>query len=307
MRPPNCSRSSAHSVPSSISRSHAPAAAGGDVHALLDEPFAGQVEPLPHLAQHRVDRHRRVREGVLGMPVGEVVREVGIVRHLHPRQILVDDEQRRLALQPVHRPGQHQEVAGDVAVGDEPLLARQAVDVAVPHRLGADAARVGAGMLLGDRVGVAMVTAHVGQQVPLDLLRRAVDEHVGGAPDEHPEAVREPAQLLVHHDLLGQVEAGAAVLGGDVGGVQTRGQHRTLDVCVGLRRQPSAVPLGLQLQRLQHVVDQRPGAGPQLLQLGAEREIHSGHPFEAGRSAADAPPKISAAVTSSGATPASSG
>ena len=236
------------------------AAAGRDVHPLLDEPLRGQLEPLPHLAQHAVQRQRRVGERELGVAIGEVVGEVGVVGHLDAGQILVDDEQRRLALQPVHRPRQHQEVAGDVTVGDEPLLARQPVAVTVAHRLGADRARVGAGLLLGDRVGVPMLAADVGKQVALDLVGAAVDEHVGGAPDQHPETIGQPSQLLVHDDLLGQVEAAAAVLGGDVGGVQAGVQHRPLDAGVSLRRQPPVALLGLELERLEHVVDERADA-----------------------------------------------
>ncbi len=232
------------------------------------------VEPLPDVAQHAVQRQRRIGERVLGMAIGEVVGEVRIVGHLDAWQVLVDDEQRRLALQAVDRPGQHQEVAGDVAVGDEPLLAREPVHVAVAHRLGADRPRVGAGVLLRDRVGVPMLAANVGQQVALDLVGSAVDEHVGRAPHQHPQTVGQPAQLLVHDDLLGQVEAAAAVLGGDVGRVQAGVEHRLLDPGVRLRRQPSVALLGLELERLEHVVDERSDACTKLQQLGREREIH---------------------------------
>ena len=217
---------------------------------------------------------RRLRERELGVPVGEVVGEVRVGGHLDPRRVLVDQEERGQALAPVDRPSEDDEVRRDVAVGHEPLRPGELVVVAVPDRLGLDRARVGAGVAFGDRVGVAVLAADVGEQVALDLLRRAVDQHVGGRPDQHPQAVREPAELLVRHDLLGQVEAAAPELRGDVVGAQARLEHRGVDAGVGLGREPPVVSFRLVLDRLQHVVDERANAGAKLGELGREREVH---------------------------------
>ena len=102
-------------------------------------------KPAAELAQDVLARHRRLRERELGVAVGEVVGEVRVGGHLDARQVLVDQEQRGPAVVPVDGPRQHDEVARDVAVGDEPLGAGELVVAAVPDRLGRDRARVGAG------------------------------------------------------------------------------------------------------------------------------------------------------------------
>src|SRR5204862_2290969 len=91
-------------------------AARGDVDALLDEPLAGQLEAAAELAEDVLAWHRRLRERELGMAVREVVREVRVIGHLDAGRVLVDEEEGRAAVVAVDGPGEHDEVARDVAV-----------------------------------------------------------------------------------------------------------------------------------------------------------------------------------------------
>ena len=132
-------------------------------------------------AQHRVRRQLDV-ELDRRMAVRVVVRERRILEELDAGHVAVDQEQRGQPRVAVHHVDHHDVVVRDVARRDEPLLGAQA-PAAGPGALGraGHAAGVRAGLALGDRVGVAALAAQRRPQVALDLLRRAVRQHVVGA------------------------------------------------------------------------------------------------------------------------------
>ena len=129
-----------------------------------------------------------------------------------PGRVAVDEEQGRQALAALDRVRHHDVHGGDVAVGDEPLLAvdHPASVAALGRRL--DPRRVRAGVGLGDRVGVVELPAQRRLQVALDLLRRPAREHVVGARNVPRERVRRAAELLLDEEPLELRPALAAVL-----------------------------------------------------------------------------------------------
>ena len=87
-------------------------AARGDHQALLDEPLARQLVPLPETAEHLLVRHLAALEHVLGMLVDERVHVAGPPRLAQPRRLLVDEERGRAVPLGV---GDDDQVVGDVA------------------------------------------------------------------------------------------------------------------------------------------------------------------------------------------------
>ena len=163
------------------------------------------------------------------MAVRVVVREPRVVDELDAGGAGLDQEQRRQPLGAVDDVGHHDQHAGDVARGHEPLLA---VDPpAAVRRDGGrgDAARVRAGLGLGDRVGVAALAAQRRDQVALDLLGRALEQDVVGARHVPVETVRDAAELLVDQEPLEHRPPLAAVLGGEPAAVQPRRDRLALD------------------------------------------------------------------------------
>ncbi len=202
--------------------------AGADHQPLLGEPVAGQFEPRADLAQHGLRPDVHVLEGELGMLVDERVRVAGNVGDLHARGVDIDEEHRRGVLG-LHV-CQHDQIVGDVAHGDEPLLPVDHVAaVAVGRRGGQSRREVRSGTGFRDRDRVATVAARTRDQVALTLLGRRVRERVGRAPHGVPQRVGELAELVLDHHLLEDGQARAAELGRRVDRLQARVEHRRLD------------------------------------------------------------------------------
>ena len=120
IRAPPCSRAIAQAVVSSSSRSIAPHAARGDPEPLLGEPRALQLVAAADAADHRVLAHLDAVEAQRRVPVRIGVRERRVVDDRDPRQ----RRRRRGTASARRRAQRHHDVdGGDVAVGDEPLLA----------------------------------------------------------------------------------------------------------------------------------------------------------------------------------------
>ena len=111
----------------------------------------------------------------------------------------VDEEQRLLAL----GDRQHDVDAGRALARDEPLLAVQHPLVAVAHGGGAETGQVGAGVRLGQRPRLAVLAAHDGQHVALDLVgcRDVVELARAAVDDGEAEPVRRLARLLLERHL----------------------------------------------------------------------------------------------------------
>ena len=194
------------------------------------------------------------------MAVRERVRERRVVDDLDPGPVAVDEEERRQPLVAVDDVHHHDVEVGHVARRDEPLLGPDAP--AGGRALGrpGDPARVGAGPALGDGVGVGPLAAQRRLQVALDLLGRPPREHVVAAAHVPPDAVGVAAQLLLHEHLL----EGRPPLAADVDGVVSADQPELAgpgrDRRRLLGRERPAVPLRLELERDQRLVDEARGA-----------------------------------------------
>ena len=168
------------------------------MHALLDEP----------LVRQRVARADLAEPGCVGnlaaeaddrMGEGERVREGGIVDHLDARDVAIDEKQRGAELGSIggERAQVDDEEVGLVAARREPLVGVDQPAIAAALRRARDTARVRAGVLLGDAVALDALAAQRGPQVSIDLLGRAVCEHVRAGRDIPPDAVRVAAVGLV--------------------------------------------------------------------------------------------------------------
>ena len=164
--------------------------ASADHQPLLDEPVTDQVVALADLAEDLLGPDLDVLVDELRVLVDEGVRVPRGALDRQPGRVRVDDEERRLVVDP----GQREDEVGHVTDGDEPLLAVDDVRVADPLGRGRHRQRVGAGELLGHRDGVALLTADARQQVALPLLRRAGLERVGRTPHGVPQRVGQPSQ-----------------------------------------------------------------------------------------------------------------
>src|SRR4029078_11538005 len=92
---------------------------------------------------------------------------------------------------------------------------------AAPRRP-AHASRIRAGFGFRDRVALAALAAQRGAELAVDLIGRAVREHVGDARDVPPDAVGVAPEGLVHDHLLEQAHALPAVLARVVASEQPR-------------------------------------------------------------------------------------
>ena len=151
--------------------------------------------------EHGVGRHLDVEQD-RRVAVRVVVRERRVLEERDAGDVAVDQEQRRQAVVAVDDVDHDDVVVGHVAGGDEPLLGLDPEAAVRAHGRAGDAAGVGAGVALGDRVRVGALAAQARLQVALDLLRRAEAEHVVGARPAPPDGVRVAAELLVHDHLL---------------------------------------------------------------------------------------------------------
>ena len=242
----------------------------GDHEALLDEPVARKLVALADLAEHRVLADDDVLEAELGVLVHERVHVARRAEHGDAGSVLVDEEEGGRALGQDH--GQHDQVVGDVADGDEPLLAVQAVPAVDALGRGLYGARIGAGVGLGHRHAVAPLAPNPRQQVALALGVVAGPQRVGRPPDHVPERVRQLAELLLHDDLVEHAQALSAPLGRHVDRVQAMVAHSLGHLALDLVRQAAR-----RLARLlvdHDLLGQGPRAGLELELLGGVREIH---------------------------------
>ena len=164
----------------------------------------------------------------------------------------------------------HQEEVGDVAGRHVPLLAVEHPAIAVAARGRADHGRVGARVLLGDRVGIAPLTSGRRPEVPLLLRLRAARERDRRPPRDVPERTRGAAPLLLDQHLLERVEPLTAVLRGVVDRVEAGIEHGLLRGG-GLVRREAVVLLARVLERDQHVVGERPGSALERGVVGSRR------------------------------------
>ena len=134
---------------------HRAAAARGDPEPLLGEPRALQLVAAADAADHRVVAEPTPLEADRRVPVRIGVGERRVVDHARSRAA----RPRRGTASARRRQRHHDVDRGDVAVGDEPLLAVEPPAAVDPRRGGRDARRVGARVLLGDRVRVVQLAA----------------------------------------------------------------------------------------------------------------------------------------------------
>ena len=130
--------------------------------------------------------------------------------------------------------------------------------------------RIGAGLGLGDRVGVVQLAAQRRLEVALDLLGRAAPEHVVRARHVPRERVGGAPELLLDEEPLDLRPALPAVLDGVEPARQPRLDRLALDALLQLVRDLPAGALGELLVRDQHLVDEAPRALAQLELLGRE-------------------------------------
>ena len=172
-----------------------------------------------------------------------------------------------------------------VGVGDEPLVPVEHPLLAVLVALGLDQRRIGPGHLgLGHREArPRRARAQRAEVLLLLLVRAPVEERVhvalvGRLAVEHPRAVVRLRRLGLHHRQLDVAEPHAAPLRRHVREPQPGllrllahpEQRAVVRLAVGLLEVLGLDPL---LRRLDHVVDERPHPGPQLLQLRREAEV----------------------------------
>ena len=145
---------------------------GGDPETLLGEPGALQLDAVADAADHRVSGDLDVGEPDRRVAVRVVVRELRVVDELDTGGVGLDQEQRRQPVGAVDDVGHHDQHAGDVAGGHEPLLAVDPPAAVGRDRGRRDPAGVRAGLGLGHRVGVAALAAQRRRDIALDLLGR---------------------------------------------------------------------------------------------------------------------------------------
>ena len=180
-------------------------------------------------ADDRVRRHLDRVEADRRVAVRVAVGEARFVDDLDALGVGLDQEQGRQPLVALEQVRHHDQDRGDVAGGDEPLLAVQ--HVAAGARLGGrgDPRRVRAGVALGHRVGVAELAAQGGAEVALGLLGAGVGPDVVGVRDVPVDRVGAAAELLGDQRPLLQRPALAAVLGGVEPAGQARRERLALD------------------------------------------------------------------------------
>ena len=206
------------------------------------------------------------------MAVRVVVGEPRVVDELDAGSVGLDQEQCRKPIRAVDDVRHHDQHASDVARGHEPLLAVDPPAVARRLRGRGDPAGVRPRLGLGYRVGVAALAAQRRHEVALDLLRGPLEQHVVGARHVPVQAVGDAAELLVDQEPLEHRPSLAAVLGREPAAVQPRGDRLALDALDGLLGQLPAQLLGLELERHQHRLDERPRSLLELELVGCQLE-----------------------------------
>jgi hypothetical protein len=247
----------------------------GDPQPLLGEPGPLQLFAAADGADHRVGRDLDRVQPDRRVAVGIAVGEAWVVDDLHAAGLDVDQEEGGEALVAFDHVGHHDQDRGDVAGGDEPLLAVQHVPVVARLGGGEDPGRIGTGVALGDRVGVAQLAAQRRAQVALGLFGAGVGPDVVGVGDVPVDRVGAAPELLGDQRPLHPRPVLPAVLAGVQAAAEVRRQRLALDQLDLVRGQAPVRRLGLLLERDQHLVGEATRA---LLQI--ERcliEGQSGH------------------------------
>ena len=201
---------------------------------------------------------------IVGWPSGYMWVKSGSSIVSMPGALGVDDEQGRQLLAVVDHVRHHDVDGGDVARGHEPLLAVQepavAGAVAVRGRGGGDPARIGAGVALGHRVGVADLAPQQRLEPALGVLGPGVLPDVVAVRDVPVDRVgRAPVLLLDERPL----QAGPALTA--VGGVvkaagQPASDRLALDLGDDVVGEPAVASLGLVLERDHYLLGEGAGA-----------------------------------------------
>ena len=267
---------------------------GRDLEPGLDEPILGQLQPLADPPQHLLRRQPEILQAQLGMVEGEVMHEFGRAQMDQPPtglqgRRLVHQEQGRLIGIAVDMGMDDDEIRGVVG-GDEPFLAVEAPAPVLQPGRGLDPAGIGAGIGLGDGEAAAPLPLAGGQQIFLLLGGGAEFQAHRRTPDAGPEAVGDPAELLLDHDLLQHGEAEPAMLLGMVDAGEAPVAHRLAHGGAPLQGQ-LAMLAGDLLQRDQHLVAEFAAPLGQLLFARRQLQIHGstflpGKPAEGRRAAA---------------------
>ena len=240
--------------------------------ALLHKPLLGQVVALTNLAQHAIGADLDVVVAEDRMLVDEMVHVARATVLLDALLVAIDQERDGAFARDV---GHDDLIIGDVADRHVPLLAVEDEAVALADSLGGEDGRIRAGVLLRDRVTRAALAGDLGNQEALALLRRAVLEHVGRAPDDVPKGIRRAAELLLRQHLLEQREALATPLLAHVDGVELGVDDRLVGV-LQLGRRQTVLFVARDLERQQHVVAELARTLLNIELTGIEREVHRG-------------------------------
>jgi hypothetical protein len=229
-----------------------------DHQPLVTEPRVGEAHAGALLADQLRGGHPHVVERHHGVRVRIRVGVARLAHQAHARRVLVDDEQRVLALViAADELGLEEDVVGAVVGRDVHLLAVEHVVAAVTARRRLDRVDVGARTRLGDRVALVALAADRRLQPGLDLLGRHHLRRPGGRGVQAPaQRIRDAADLLGDEHLLQRREPAAAKLLRQV----HRGQAelaglRLVGVLLLLGDLPTVL-LGVQLPRDQVLVDE---------------------------------------------------
>src|SRR4029079_18375524 len=226
-----------------------------------------------HLAEHAVAADPHAVECEDRMLEDERVRVLRRTHQPNAGRVLVHEEDRRLGRVAVNVRMDEEEV-GDVSARDVPFLPIEDPRVAVAPRGRRDHRDVGAGALLGDRVGIASLPATRRPQEPLLLFLGAGRQRDRRTPRDVPQGARRTAPLLFDEHHLERVEALTTVGDRVVDRVEVVLEHRSLGRRGALGRQ-AVVLLALELQRYQHPVGEQTRLRLQLDVLIGETQLHA--------------------------------
>ena len=192
---------------------------------------------------------------------------------LHAGGVEVDDEHRVPARpRPLGQLRLEEAVVGEVGGRDVPLLAVEHVLVALPAGRRLDRVHVRARALLRDRVALEPLAPDGREEPGLHLvLGGHSGEPAGRRGDDPTESVRDPADLLLHEDLLKGGEPRAPQLPRDVDGGEAQLAAPALVTVRDVGRELSPAQLGIDLEGDQ-LVGQAPGSRLGLAVGLAQRE-----------------------------------
>ena len=206
------------------------------------------------------------------MAVRVGVRERWVVNYFNPVGIGIDQEECALRFAVNDCVGHHDEDGRHVSVGDEPLLAADRPAVAILDGRRCYPRRVRAGVLFGNGVSVVRLSAQPRQQVLLDLLRRAMGEHVVGGRHVPGDGVSDSPELLFDEEPFDVRPAVAAVLCSVQAAAELALQRLLSDLLQCSGGKMAAVHLRFDFERLKDFVGELARAGLKLKLRFAEAE-----------------------------------